>query len=75
MRTVSLFSGCLGLDLGLEAVGADTILYCENDKDCQRIIAARRPGVPVLPDVRELDEGVVQQEGLLGVDWLVGGFP
>ena len=51
----SLFSGCLGLDLGLEQAGWRTAWACENDEACTRVINRRRPGLPVYPDVRDTD--------------------
>jgi site-specific DNA-cytosine methylase len=42
------------LDLGLEAAGFETAWVCENDRQCQEIISARRPGLTVYPDVRKL---------------------
>jgi site-specific DNA-cytosine methylase len=72
MLTVgSLFSGCLGLDLGLEATGLYRIAWaCESDDACRRVIGRRRPHLTVYPDVRE-----VAQTGAVGVDVIVGGFP
>ena len=32
MKIVSFFSGALGLDLGFENKGFETVLACENDK-------------------------------------------
>jgi DNA (cytosine-5)-methyltransferase 1 len=65
----SLFTGCMGLDLGLEATGAFRVVWaCESDKACRRIIARHRPELDVVDDVRTLDFVDL-------VDVLVGGFP
>src|SRR6266487_3431269 len=50
MTSVSLFSGCLGLDLGLEQAGIRTAVCVENDPACQRTIALNRPGIPIYQD-------------------------
>jgi DNA (cytosine-5)-methyltransferase 1 len=68
---LSLFSGCLGLDLGLEAAGFRAVAYVEKDRDCQRVIAARRPHIPIVADVRDVDA----LKHFAGVECLAGGFP
>lgn len=73
MRAVSLFSGCLGLDLGLEQLGIEAACYVENDKDCLTLIGNRRPGVRVVTDVHDIDAKTEAQFG--DVDVVVGGFP
>lgn len=70
MLTVgSLFTGCYGLDLGLEATGAFRVLWaCESDPPCRRVLERRLPELVVYDNV-------------VGLDWidppdvLVGGFP
>jgi hypothetical protein len=54
MRLGSLFSGCQGLDLGLEAVGFNTVWACESDEHCRRVIGHHRPNLPVFEDIRTL---------------------
>lgn len=73
MRAVSLFSGCLGLDLGLEALGIEAACYVENDRDCLRLIGARRPDALVVEDVRAVDAEL--EESLGAVELVAGGFP
>ena len=73
MRAVSLFSGCLGLDLGLESAGVETVCFVESEPACQRLIRARRPGVPIVGDVRMIDRETGDELG--GVDLVAGGFP
>lgn len=66
LRVGSLFTGLGGLDLGLPGEPA---WMCEYDKHARRVLGHRFPGVPVYPDVRELDDTVPP------VDMLIGGYP
>lgn len=69
---VSLFTGCGGLDLGLENAGWDEPLwFCENDKSCRKVLAAHWPAVPVLGDVKDVGGEAVGSH----VDLVSGGFP
>lgn len=73
MNAVSLFSGALGLDLGLEQIGIHSTCYVENDADCLRLIAARRPDRLVADDVHRVD---AELEARIGqVELVAGGFP
>lgn len=47
-KFVSLFSGAMGLDLGLERAGFDTAVAVEIDADSVRTIRHNRPGLPVV---------------------------
>jgi len=49
---LSLFSGIGGLDLAAEWAGFRTVAFVERDPYCQRVLAKRWPGVPILSDVR-----------------------
>lgn len=69
MRVGSLFSGCLGLDLGLAYAGHEIVWTCESDPDCQRVIERRSPETFNVADVREVDAG------LPAVDLVAGGPP
>jgi len=47
MKYISLFSGAMGLDLGLEMAGFETSVCVENDKEAVRTIKHNRPNLPV----------------------------
>jgi DNA (cytosine-5)-methyltransferase 1 len=45
---VSLFSGAMGLDLGLESVGFESVVAVENDADAVRTMRRNRPNLSVI---------------------------
>ncbi|HVD40233.1 MAG TPA: DNA cytosine methyltransferase [Solirubrobacterales bacterium] len=47
---VSLFTGAMGLDLGLEQVGFDPVVCNEIDSACVETIRTNRPGIPLLTE-------------------------
>ena len=64
----SLFSGCGGLDLGLERAGWTIGWRCESDATCRRVLRRHWRG-RCFHDVRDVDERASR------VDLLAGGFP
>lgn len=54
MKAVSLFSGCGGMDLGLERAGIQTVLQCEIDPIARSVLTRHWPEVPKIDDVRSL---------------------
>lgn len=63
MRTaVSLFAGIGGFDLGLERAGFHVIAQVEIDPFCQRVLAARWPGVTRFSDVRTVEAAAITGE-------------
>ena len=66
----SLFAGIGGFDLGFQRQGFKTVWAVEKDKHCQRLLAARFPGVRIFDDVRKV--GAAQ---LAKVDVISYGFP
>ena len=74
MKVGSLFTGCMGFDLGLEAAGFEVAWACESDAACRRVIARHRPDLPIYEDVRMFSEGVGLEE-VPRVDVIAGGFP
>lgn len=79
MRALSFFSGALGLDLGLERAGIETILTCESDKWSRRTIEVNRPDLPLLGDIWNYDATQIRHFASLGpnddIDLVAGGPP
>lgn len=46
-KLISLFSGAMGLDLGLESAGLITVAAVENDKEAVRTIKHNKPSLPL----------------------------
>ena len=75
LRTLSLFAGIGGFDLGLERTGGfRTVAFCEVADFPRAILAKHWPEVPCYDDVRTLDAGRLQADGI-EVDIICGGFP
>ena len=80
MRCVSLFSGCGGLDLGLEQAGFSTVLAVDNDRYCAESYRRNRPATPFYHgSVTELSAALIKSlsggEAVKGIDLLAGGPP
>ena len=73
MKSLSLFSGCLGLDLGLEQAGISAAAYVDKDPVCRETIRLNRPGVPVFEDV--FDPRLPQFAKEQRINVIVGGPP
>nr|WP_276977566.1 DNA cytosine methyltransferase [Ferrimicrobium acidiphilum] len=75
---ISLFTGAMGLDLGLESAGFETRLAIESDKTVCATIMKNRPNLPLIPE----DLTVVPSERILAearlerskVDLVSGGL-
>lgn len=68
LTSVGLFAGIGGIELGFEQAGHSTELLCEIDPPAQRVLPARFPGVPQMPDIKVL-------RSLPKVDVVAAGFP
>lgn len=78
-KVISLFTGAMGLDLGIEKAGFDVVACVENEKMCNETIRINRPEVKLYPDDINLvdplqilsDLGLKEGE----VELVVGGPP
>jgi DNA (cytosine-5)-methyltransferase 1 len=69
LRTVGLFSGIGGFELGLHRAGHQSLLLCENEPGAVRVLQEHFPDIPLHLDVCRLDSLDASTE------LLVGGFP
>jgi len=67
---IDLFSGIGGFSLAGEWAGFRTIVFCEKNKFCQRVLKKHWPKIPIVPEIRDFD-GTKWQ----GATLLTGGFP
>ena len=67
-RMVDLFSGICGFTYAAHQVWPDleTVLFCEMDEFCQKIIRKHYPGVPIISDIRDVThESILADTGSL----------
>jgi len=77
-KTISLFSGAMGLDLGIEKAGFEVLLCVENDKYCIETIKKNKPKLEVLTDITSQSaEEILKAANLKHeeTDLVVGGPP
>jgi DNA (cytosine-5)-methyltransferase 1 len=75
---VSLFSGAMGLDLGLEMAGFRTTVCVENDPEAISTINLNRPNLPVLGDITAVSGDDIRRAGKFGeseIALVAGGPP
>lgn len=76
LTVASFFSGAMGLDMGLEEAGCETVYTCEFDKSAIKTIRHNRPDLPVLEDIRDFDYSeFLQKTGTTHIDVVAGGPP
>lgn len=71
MRHVSLFSGIGSESLAAQQAGFRTVLFCEVDGFCQKVLQKNFLGIPIHGDIRTLDATHLRGDVAL----LTGGFP
>jgi DNA (cytosine-5)-methyltransferase 1 len=69
VKVAGLFAGVGGIETGLHAAGHETVLLCEIDPNAQKVLTARFPGIPLVPDIRDLPALPAE------VDVVAAGFP
>jgi len=75
---ISLFSGAMGLDLGLEAAGFEVVVAIECDPHAAETIRINRPDLPVIQKKLEdvTSKEILEKAGLkVGGDFVVVGGP
>lgn len=78
-KVLSFFSGAMGLDIGLEKAGFQTLLACEIDKASRKTITSNNPKIGLIGDIRNYTAAeILDYAGLkLGdhVELMAGGPP
>ncbi|WP_217352509.1 DNA cytosine methyltransferase [Candidatus Viridilinea mediisalina] len=76
-KFVSLFSGAMGLDLGLEMAGFETAVYVENDPEAVQTIKLNRPNLPGMGNITNVSGSDLRKLGRLEgeIDLVAGGPP
>jgi len=79
LKALSFFSGCLGLDLGLEKEGIKVLLACEVDAAARKTIEMNRPDMALIGDIRDYSAAMIREKAGLSqtedIDVIVGGPP
>ncbi len=79
LRSISLFSGCGGLDLGLTRAGFKTVLATDAEPLCKRTFAENFADVPFIEKrIGQLTRSDLAQylgDGLKSIDLVAGGPP
>jgi len=73
MTHIDLFSGIGGFALAGHRVWGkayQTLLFCDNDEYCKKLLSLRFPGVPIYGDIRELVADTKnQRRKRVGLEW------
>ena len=75
---LSLFSGAMGLDLGLEVSGFRPVICVENDPEAVNTIRLNRPDLPVLNDITQVSAKQIRKAAKMGnrtIPLIAGGPP
>jgi DNA (cytosine-5)-methyltransferase 1 len=76
---LSFFTGAMGLDLGLERAGISTVLASEIDEPTRKTIAANRPQIELIGDIRNYTPQQIRKLAKLPakreIDLIFGGPP
>lgn len=73
---VDLFSGIGGFALGLKWTGQfKTVLFCEIDGYCQKVLHQHWPDVPIIGDIHDIGERTIHDYDLGSIDLVTAGFP
>lgn len=56
---IDLFSGIGGFALAARWTGFHTVVFCEKDEWCQRVLKKHWPDVPCVPDIKDFNVDTV----------------
>lgn len=77
--SLSFFSGAMGMDIGLEKAGFETIFASEIDNACRKTILKNHPDIALVGDIRnyfpEEIRGIAGLDENQDIDLIVGGPP
>lgn len=59
---IDLFAGIGGFSLAAQREGIETLLFCEIDKYCQKVLAKNFPGTLIHPDIKTLTMEIIFKE-------------
>lgn len=78
MQIIDTFSGLGGFSLSGRWIGWETVIFCEIDPFCQKVLKKHWPNVPIHNDINTLDRETIKKN----TKWdpsaatiIVGGFP
>jgi len=74
-KVLDLFSGIGGFSLGLQNTGGfETVAFCEIEPFCHKVLKKHWQDVPIYNDIKELNYGTLQADGIEPTV-ITGGFP
>ena len=73
LNVLDIFSGIGGFSIGLEAIGMQTVAFCEINPFCRKILKTHWPFVPIFPDITTIHKEDLK--ALPRIDVIAGGFP
>lgn len=76
LNVLDVFSGIGAFSLGLEwTKGFKTVAFCENDKDCHKVLKKHWLNVPIYNDIKKLTYEKLKEDRISKIDVIAGGFP
>ena len=73
LNVLDIFSGIGGFSIGLEAVGMQTVAFCEINPFCRKILKKHWPSIPIFSDITTVHKEDLKT--LPTIDVIAGGFP